>query len=34
MNKVNTKVDMRLKLDAAAWISDDLRDALVRLVRL
>ena len=32
VNKVNTKVDMRLKLEAAPWISADLRDALQRLV--
>ncbi len=32
MNKVNTKVDMRLRVDAAGWISEDLKDALHRLV--
>ena len=32
VNKVNTKVDMRLRVDAADWISEDLKDALRRLV--
>ena len=32
MNKVNTKVDMRLNVSLAAWISEDLKDALQRLV--
>ena len=31
MNKVNTKVDMRLSLDSE-WISEDMQDALQRLV--
>jgi peptidyl-tRNA hydrolase ICT1 len=33
VNKVNTKVDMRLNVQAAAWLSEDLKDALQRLVR-
>ena len=33
VNKVNTKVDMRLSLDSS-WISEDMQDALQRLVRL
>ncbi len=32
MNKVNTKVDMRLNVSLAGWISEDLKDALQRLV--
>lgn len=32
MNKVNTKVDMRLRVDRADWLSEDLKDALRRLV--
>ena len=31
VNKVNTKVDMRLSLDSK-WISEDMQDALQRLV--
>lgn len=31
VNKVNTKVDMRLNLDSK-WISEDMQDALQRLV--
>ena len=33
VNKVNTKVDMRLKLDAAVWLSEEMRDALSVQVR-
>ena len=32
MNKVNTKVDMRLSIDNCTWLDDDLKDALQRLV--
>ena len=32
MNKVNTKVDMRLNVALAGWISEDLKEALQRLV--
>lgn len=32
MNKVNTKVDMRLNVAVAGWISEDLKDALQRSV--
>lgn len=32
MNKVNTKVDMRLNVALTGWISEDLKDALQRLV--
>ena len=32
MNKVNTKVDMRLNVTLSGWISEDLKDALQRLV--
>ena len=32
VNKVNTKVDMRLNVDLAGWISEDLKVALRRLV--
>lgn len=32
VNKVNTKVDMRLNVAAASWLSEDLKDALQRLV--
>lgn len=31
MNKVNTKVDMRLRLDAAAWLDEEVREALKRM---
>ncbi len=31
VNKVNTKVDMRLKLDVA-WLSEDMRGVLLRQV--
>ncbi|CAL5225859.1 g8643 [Coccomyxa viridis] len=31
VNKVNTKVDMRLNISLAGWISEDLKDALQRL---
>lgn len=32
VNKVNTKVDMRLSLENCTWLDDDLKDALQRLV--
>ena len=32
VNKVNTKVDMRLNVLTAGWIPEDLKDALQRLV--
>ena len=32
VNKVNTKVDMRLNVALTGWISEDLKDALQRLV--
>ena len=32
MNKVNTKVDMRLNVTLSGWIPEDLKDALQRLV--
>jgi hypothetical protein len=32
VNKVNTKVDMRLNVALAGWISEDLKDALQRMV--
>jgi len=32
VNKVNTKVDMRFKLDEADWLEDDIREALRRMV--
>lgn len=31
VNKVNTKVDMRLRLDAAAWLDDEVREAVRRM---
>lgn len=31
VNKVNTKVDMRLRLDAAAWLDEEVREALKRM---
>ena len=33
VNKLNTKVDMRLSLDSE-WISEDMQDALQRLVSI
>ena len=33
VNKVNTKVDMRIKLKAASWLSLELYEALTRMVR-
>lgn len=30
--QVNTKVDMRLRLDAAAWLDDEIREAVKRAV--
>ncbi|KAL4452445.1 hypothetical protein ABPG75_008107 [Micractinium tetrahymenae] len=30
VNKVNTKVDMRLRLDAAAWLDDEIKEAVRR----
>ncbi|CAD7703630.1 unnamed protein product [Ostreobium quekettii] len=30
VNKVNTKVDMRLKLDEALWLPEEAREALKR----
>ena len=32
VNKVNTKVDMRLNVTLSGWISEDLKDALQRMV--
>jgi len=32
VNKVNTKVDMRIVLDDAAWLEEDAKDALKRRV--
>lgn len=32
VNKVNTKVDMRLKLGAASWIDEEIREAVRRMV--
>ena len=34
VNKVNTKVDMRLDLDRAAWIPEEVKEAMRRQVRL
>ncbi|KAL4450122.1 hypothetical protein ABPG77_010791 [Micractinium sp. CCAP 211/92] len=31
VNKVNTKVDMRLRLDAAPWLDDEVREAVRRM---
>lgn len=33
VNKVNTKVDMRLRLDAADWIAEEVKAAIWRMVR-
>ena len=33
MNKVNTKVDMRINLKSATWLSPELYEALTRMVR-
>lgn len=30
VNKVNTKVDMRMNLDRSAWLPDDMKDALLQ----
>lgn len=32
VNKVNTKVDMRLSVDNSTWLDEDMKDALQRLV--
>jgi hypothetical protein len=32
VNKVSTKVDMRLKLAAADWLQEEIRDAVTRMV--
>lgn len=32
VNKVNTKVDLRFKLDEADWLEEEIRDALRRMV--
>ena len=32
VNKVNTKVDMRVNLDAAAWLKPEVKDALAQRV--
>ena len=32
VNKVNTKVDMRITLDDVSWLEDDAKDALKRRV--
>lgn len=31
--QVNTKVDMRLRLDAATWLDEEIREAVRRAVR-
>jgi len=33
VNKVNTKVDMRFKVEKADWLTDDMKIALVENVR-
>ena len=33
VNKVNTKVDMRVKLDGATWLEPEVREALEQRVR-
>ena len=33
VNKVNTKVDMRVKLDDASWLDPEVREALGQRVR-
>ena len=33
VNKVNTKVDMRVHLDSASWLDEEVADALRRMVR-
>lgn len=32
VNKVNTKVDMRLSVDNCTWLDEEMKDALQRLV--
>ena len=32
VNKVNTKVDMRLQLEKAAWLGPEIREAVCRAV--
>lgn len=32
VNKVNTKVDMRLRLDTATWLDDEIKEAVRRAV--
>jgi hypothetical protein len=32
VNKVNTKVDMRLRLDAAGWLDDEIKDCVRKSV--
>jgi hypothetical protein len=32
VNKVNTKVDMRLRLDAASWLDEEIKEAVRRAV--
>ena len=32
VNKVNTKVDMRLSVGNSTWLDEDMKDALQRLV--
>lgn len=34
VNKVNTKVDMRINLDKASWLPDDMKDAVLEQVGL
>ena len=34
VNKVNTKVDMRLNIMEADWLTDEMKDAIMRKVRL
>ena len=34
VNKVNTKVDMRLHLDTASWIAEEVKEAVKIMVRV
>ena len=33
MNKVNTKVDMRIHLDSTSWVADEVIEAIKRMER-
>jgi peptidyl-tRNA hydrolase ICT1 len=33
VNKVNTKVDMRFNLDQANWLAEEVKEAVMRMVR-